>query len=90
MKRMLIPAGLVVGGVAAAVLLFEIVLRVAGFSVPIWYRPRSARWLGPASRRRGLVQERRARVRADQLLGAARPRALDREARRRIPDRGAR
>jgi len=40
-KRILIPAGLTAGGVVAAVLLFEIVLRVVGFSAPIWYRPDS-------------------------------------------------
>ena len=40
-KRILIPAGLTVGGMAAAVLLFEIVLRIVGFSAPFWYRPDS-------------------------------------------------
>jgi len=40
-KRTLIPAGLTVGGVAAAVLLFEILLRLVGFSAPIWYQPDS-------------------------------------------------
>ena len=40
-KRILIPAGLTAGSVVAAVLLFEIVLRVVGFSAPIWYRPDS-------------------------------------------------
>src|SRR5437879_10968198 len=39
MKRMLIPVGLAVGGAAVAVLLFEVALRVTGFSAPIWYRP---------------------------------------------------
>lgn len=39
MKRILIPVALVVGSAAAAVLLFEIALRVIGFSDPIWYRP---------------------------------------------------
>jgi hypothetical protein len=39
MKRILIPLGLVVGSAAAAVLLFEFVLRAIGFSAPIWYRP---------------------------------------------------
>jgi hypothetical protein len=37
----LIHAGLTVGGAVAAVLLFEIVLRVVGFCAPIWYRPDS-------------------------------------------------
>jgi len=41
MKRILIPAGLIAGAVIAAALLFEIVLRIVGFSAPIWYRPDS-------------------------------------------------
>jgi len=40
-KQILIPAGLVAGSVLSAVLLFEVILRVVGFSAPIWYRPDS-------------------------------------------------
>ena len=40
-KRILTSAGLIVGGTIAAVLLFEIVLRIVGFCAPIWYRPDS-------------------------------------------------
>ncbi len=39
MKRILTPFSLAAGSAAVAVLLFEIVLRVVGFSAPIWYRP---------------------------------------------------
>lgn len=39
MKRLAISLGLAAGGAVAAVLLFEIVLRVIGFNAPVWYRP---------------------------------------------------
>jgi hypothetical protein len=39
MKRFLVPAALVLGGVVAALLLCEIALRAMGFSAPIWHRP---------------------------------------------------
>ena len=38
-RRLFIPAALVAASIAVAVLLFELALRVIGFSAPIWYRP---------------------------------------------------
>jgi hypothetical protein len=39
MKRLLVPAAVVVGSVLVALLLAEAALRVMGFSAPVWYRP---------------------------------------------------
>jgi lysophospholipase L1-like esterase len=39
MKRLLVPAAVVVGSVLVALLLAEVALRVMGFSAPVWYRP---------------------------------------------------
>lgn len=39
MRRILLCAGLVAGSVVVVVLVFELVLRVVGFSAPLWYRP---------------------------------------------------
>jgi lysophospholipase L1-like esterase len=39
MKRLLVPAAVVVGSVLVALLLAEAALRIMGFSAPVWYRP---------------------------------------------------
>jgi lysophospholipase L1-like esterase len=39
MKRVLVPAAVVLGSLLVALLLAEIALRMMGFSAPVWYRP---------------------------------------------------
>jgi hypothetical protein len=39
MKRLLVPAALIAAATMFALIAFEIVLRLVGFSSPVWYRP---------------------------------------------------